>query len=71
MMRGRLLDGFSRLVEVIKDINGRFDDYNSFLFKMSYYQLSRDRILREAKDRYHSGDGKKRLLNFIEIIKTF
>ena len=35
---------------------------------MSYYWFNRKELLQKAKDRYHNGDGKKKLLNI--ILKT-
>ena len=32
---------------------------------MSYYWFNRQELLQKAKNRYHNGSGKKKLLNFI------
>ena len=32
---------------------------------MSYYWFNRQELLQEAKNRYHNGSGKKKLLNLI------
>ena len=32
---------------------------------MSYYWFSRQELLQKAKNRYHNGGGKKKLLNLI------
>ena len=36
-----------------------FYDLFFVYIKINYYQLSRDRLLREAKDRYYSGSKEK------------
>ena len=38
---------------------------------MNYYQLNRDKLLKNAKNRYHNGGGKKKSLNIIRITKKF
>ena len=45
--------------------------YNLFFgyIKMISFQLKRNRLLREEKDKYHNNSGKKRLLNIKKIIK--
>ena len=35
-----------------------------FFFLMSYCQLNRDRLLREAGDRYHKGCGKEKAAKY-------
>ena len=37
-----------------------FYDLSFVYFKMSY-QLNRDRLLKETKDRYHNGEGKEKV----------
>ena len=45
--------------------------YNLFFayIKMISFQLKRNRLLREEKDKYHNNSSKKRLLNIKKIIK--
>ena len=56
---------------MIKDVNGRFDDYTIspvirqvLLYlgyeqlKMINYKLNIDRLLKETKDEYHNGGGE-------------
>ena len=37
-----------------------FYDLSFVYFKMSYYQLNRDRLLKETNDRYHNGGGREK-----------
>lgn len=37
-----------------------FYDLSFVYFKMSYYRLNRDRLLKETKDWYHNGVGKEK-----------
>ena len=38
---------------------------------MSYYWFSREKILENAKDKYHNKVGKKKLVSIILLIKKF
>ena len=51
------------------------NDLLSFIFfvhiKMSYCQLNKDRLLEQAKHRYHNDGGKEKAVSITKAIKKF
>ena len=56
MVRQILLHWGNKLVEI---------DFFFIHIKMSYHWFNRQELLQKAKNRYHNGSGKKKLLNLI------